>query len=282
MFLFAVGCSRDAESGPGEAVLRFTAIPDQNTTRLKEKFGPVAEYLSATLGVKCEYVASTKYSASVEMFKNGDVDLAWFGGLTGVQARAAVPGATAIAQGAEDPEFYSYFIAHKDTGLERSDTFPDIAGKKFTFGSDSSTSGRLMPEFFIRKHTGKSPQELFGAANSYANGHDQTAELVASGQFHVGVLNYKVYDRRVEEGKTDPSVCKIIWKTPVYADYNFTAHPGIEKKFGAGFTQKLQKALLDMKDEKLLSAFPRKSLIAAKNEDFQAIVDVATQLNMLR
>ncbi|WP_313901737.1 hypothetical protein [Methylobacterium sp. J-088] len=30
---------------------------------------------------------------------------AWFGGFTGVQARKAVPGAQAIAQGAEDAAF---------------------------------------------------------------------------------------------------------------------------------------------------------------------------------
>jgi phosphonate transport system substrate-binding protein len=144
-------------------VLAFTAVPDQNTTELQEKFQPLAAFLSRRLGVPVEYVPVRDYQASVELFKNADVMLAWFGGLTGVQARQAVPGARAIAQGETDPRYFSYFIAHADTGLQRSDEFPrGIAGLSFTFGSRSSTSGRLMPEYFIRRSTGLSPEEFFG------------------------------------------------------------------------------------------------------------------------
>lgn len=264
------------------ATLRFSAIPDQDETRLREKFAPVAAYLSDTLGVPVEYVHATKYSDSVDLFKNGDIQLAWFGGLTGVQARHAVAGARAIAQGAEDPEFYSYFIAHASTGIERSDDYPtSIAGKKFTFGSMGSTSGRLMPEAFVRENAGKGPSEVF-AAVSFSGSHDRTAELIESGQFEVGALNYQVYDRRVAEGTTDPSVVKVIWKTPVYADYNFTAHPDLETTYGAGFTDKLQKVLIAMSDPGLLSSFPRSALIAAENSDFDAIHKLALQLDFIR
>ncbi len=280
--VLACGCG-----GKGEAsdtpVLRFTAIPDQNTTLLKEKFGPIATYLSRELGMKCEYVPSTKYSASVEMFRNGDIHLAWFGGLTGVQARQAVPGAKAIAQGVEDTQYYSYFIAHRDTGLTRTESFPSgLRGLKFMFGSQSSTSGRLMPEFFIRENTGQSPEEFFGSPSAFSGSHDKTIELVESGQFQAGVVNYMVYERRVKEGKTDPDVCRIVWKTPFYADYNFTAHPDLEKLFGDGFTAKLRRALIDMKDKKLLSAFPRSGLIPTRNEDFKELADIAKQLDMVR
>lgn len=262
--------------------LRFSAIPDQDETRLREKFGPVAVYLSRTLGVPVEYVHATKYSDSVDLFKNGDIQLAWFGGLTGVQARHAVKGARAIAQGAEDPEFYSYFIAHKDAGIEPSSEFPRaIAGKRLTFGSMGSTSGRLMPEFFIRENTGKSPRDFLGAI-SFSGSHDRTVELVESGQFDVGVLNYQVYDRRVAEGKTDPEVVEVIWKTPAYPDYNFTAHPDLESMYAVGFTDKVQRALVAMEDADLLSAFPRSALIPAENSDFDAIHELALKLDFIR
>jgi phosphonate transport system substrate-binding protein len=264
------------------APLRFSAIPDQDETRLREKFTPVAAYLSDALGVPVEYVHATKYSDSVDLFKNGDIQLAWFGGLTGVQARHAVAGARAIAQGAEDPEFYSYFIAHASTGIERSGDYPvAIAGKKFTFGSMGSTSGRLMPESFIRENTGKAPSDVFSAV-SFSGSHDKTAELIESGQFAVGALNYQVYDRRVAEGTTDPRVVKVIWKTPVYADYNFTAHPDLETTYGAGFTDRLQAVLIAMSDPGLLSSFPRSALIAAENSDFDAIHKLALQLDFIR
>ena len=289
--LCLAGCRKDetpaasaqTEPKPAERILRYTAIPDQNTTELQEKFRPLSAYLSKELGVPVEYVPVRDYQAAVEAFKNGDVLLAWFGGLTGVQARHAVPGAQAIAQGDSDPKYYSYFIANKDTGLKPSDTLPKDIGKyRFTFGSESSTSGRLMPEYFLKQATGKSPRELFQSPVGFSGSHDKTAELVASGQYQVGVLNYKVYDRRVKEGKTDPNVCRVIWKTPTYTDYNWTAHPDLDKTFGSGFTGRLQKALVSINDPSLLTALPRERLIPAKNDDYQRIQDVATDLGMLR
>ena len=265
-----------------DAVLRFSAIPDQNKTELKAKFDQIAEHLSKELGVKVEYSPASDYKASVEAFAQGNIQLAWFGGLTGVQARDRVEGAHAIAQGKEDPLYYSYFIAHKDAGLEKSDEFPmGIAGKSFTFGSSDSTSGRLMPEFFIRKETGKSPEEFLGAEPAFSGSHDATVEAVESGKVEVGAVSYTLYDKRVKEGTTDPEVCKIIWKTPFYADYNWTAHPDLETKFGKGFTEKVKAALLGMPKE-LLTAFPREAMIEAKDADFQGIVDVAKELGFLK
>ena len=274
-----VPSSRPAES----KVLRFSAIPDQNSTELREKFDALATHLSGELGVKVQYVPATDYKASVEMFKNGDIRLAWFGGLTGVQARQAVAGSRAIAQGDTDPKFISYFVAHTDAAVQPSESFPqDLAKLNFTFGPASSTSGRLMPEYFLRQNTKKSTAEFFGKEPLFSEGHDQTLELVAAGKVQAGVVNFEVYDKRVADKKTDPNVVRIIWKTPQYADYNFTAHPDLDKQFGAGFIDKLQAALVAMDDPKLLSAFPRKKLIPAKNEDYAQIEQVARELGVLR
>ena len=279
MTLFLMSCGQSDQTG---AVLKFTAIPDQNTTELSEKFAPLSEYLAKTLNVTVVYVPVRDYQASVELFKNGDVHLAWFGGLTGVQARASVPGARAIAQGAADPQYYSYFIAHADTGLQRSDTFPqEMADLSFIFGSESSTSGRLMPQYFIEQATGKSPTEFFGKAPVFSGSHDKTAELVNSGQFKAGVLNYKVYDKLVAQGKLDPEVCRVIWQTPTYADYNWTAHSDLETQFGTGFLDKLQAVLTGIEDPSLLQALPRERLIPAANKDYGEIERVARSLGML-
>lgn len=265
------------------AVLRFTAIPDHNSTDLESKFKPVAAYLSEQLGVPVEYVPTADYTASVEMFRNGDVQLAWFGGLSGVQARDAVEGARAIAQGKVDPTFKSYFVANAATGLERSDDFPmGIAGMSFTFGSQKSTSGRLMPEHNIRVNSGKSPLEFFGKESSFSGSHDKTAKLVEAGTFQVGALNYITYDTMVAEGKLDPEKCKIIWVTPTYADYNWTAHPALESTYGAGFSDKVQAALVSVTDPGLLKAMSREGgMIAASNEDFASIAELAKDLGFI-
>ena len=279
------GCGDEQASGQANTppTLHYTAIPDQNTTELAQRFAPLTTYLSEALGVPVKYIPSRDYQASVEMFRSQDILLAWFGGLTGVQARAAVPGARAIAQGEVDPRYYSYFIANAATGLERSDAFPgDLGQFTFTFGSESSTSGRLMPEFHIKQNTGLSPAEFFAQPFGFSGSHDKTCELVEAGRFQVGVVNYKVYDRRVAEGSTDPDICRVIWQTPVYADYNFTAHPRLDEIYGPGFTDRLQAVLTGISDQDLLAALPREKLIPASNAEFDGIEAVARALGMVR
>jgi phosphonate transport system substrate-binding protein len=268
----------------GSAVLRFTAIPNEKTTELHAKFAPVADYLSTELGMKVEYVPSVDYEASVEAFKNGDVQLAWFGGLTGVRARRAVPGAQAIAQGQVDPEYKSYFIASRESGLQPSTDFPqDLKDKKFTFGSKSSTSGRLMPEYFIRHNTSSSPADFFGSEMHFSGSHDKTAKLVEAGTFDAGAMDYKTYERMVATGSLDPERCIKIWTTPSYADYNWTAHPSLENSFGAGTLDRLQQALLSMSDPGMLEAINRpEGLIAASNQDFASIEELALEVELIR
>lgn len=282
--LALAGCGGgDTGTAAPSQTLRFSAIPDQNTTELQEKFRPLERYLTDRLGVTVQYFPARDYQAAVEMFVNGDVGLAWYGGLTGVQARSRVEGARAIAQGDADAAYYSYFIAHKDTGLTRSDAFPTGIGTyAFTFGSEQSTSGRLMPEYFILQNTGKSPENFFQKPAGFSGSHDRTIQLVASGQYQVGVVNYKVYDQQVEKQAIDPEVVRIIWKTPTYSDYNWTVRPDLDGRFGAGFTDRLQAALLAIEDPTLLAALPRERLIPASNQEYEAIQKVATQLGMLR
>lgn len=264
--------------------LRFSGIPNNNTTELEEKYRPLAAHLSKVLGVEVEYVPMVDYPASVEAFKTGDVPLCWFGGFTGVQARAAVPAARVIACGKVDREFHSYFIAHKSLGLEKGPDFPmALRGKKFTFGSASSTSGRLMPEAFIRKFAKQTPKEFFGAEMSFSGAHDKTAKLVEAGTFDAGAIDFTTYDRMVKEKKLDPDVCRIAWVTPNYPDYHFCAHPKLETDFGAGFTDRLQRALIEIQDPALLAGMNRpEGLIAARNEDFDALRAVAKDVGLLR
>ncbi len=139
-----------------------------------------------------------------------------------------------------------------------------------------------MPEHFIRAHTGMSPSDFFSEPVGFSGSHDKTCELVEAGRFEVGVVNYKVYDRRVAEGTTDPQKCRVIWRTPTYADYNFTVHPEIELTFGGGFTAKLRDVLLNISDPELLKALPREKLIAADNDEFADIAAVAEALGMVR
>src|SRR5713101_3939240 len=199
---FAVSLYGGAAFGQVRPPLIFTAIPDQDETRLVERFAKVADHLQAKLGVPVKYLPVKGYPAAVTAFINNQVQLAWFGGFTGVQARRQVPGSEAIAQGAEDAAFKSFIIANTKTGLAPSKEFPkQIAGKSFTFGSRASTSGRLMPEYFIRSaFGGRGPEEVFGRVG-FSGDHSRTIQLVQSGAYEVGVVDYSVWELDKQAGK---------------------------------------------------------------------------------
>jgi phosphonate transport system substrate-binding protein len=259
----------------------FTAIPDENTARLRQRFDKVAAYLSKTLGVETKYVPVKSYAAAVVAFRNNQVQMAWFGGLSGVRARALVKGSEAIAQGFEDKAFVTYFIAHASTRLKISKSFPKaIAGKTFTFGSKGSTSGRLMPQYHILKNLHAAPHAIFKKVG-FSGNHSKTIALVQTGAYQVGAVNFKVWQNELKAGKIDPSKVSIIWKTPPYPDYQWTIRGDVDKRLKPGFKEKVRAALLSMKDPKLLAAFPRKSFIPAKNSDYQPIRDVAKQIKLI-
>jgi len=192
-----------------------------------------------------------------------------------------VPGSQAIAQGVEDPYFMTYFIAHASAGLSAGKDFPaGIEGKTFTFGSKGSTSGRLMPEYHIRRHFGKTPDDLFKKVG-FSGNHSKTIALVQSGAYEVGAVNFKVWKRERETGKIDDSKVQVIWKTPPYPDYQWSIRGDVDKTWGEGFAARVQAALIGMQDKDLLDSFPRSGFITASNKDFQPILDTARELGLI-
>ena len=271
-----------AAAGPVSAKpFVFSAIPDQDEANLQERFDKVAVYLQDQLGIEVRYIPVKSYAAAVTAFRNNQVQLAWFGGLSGVQARRLVPGSQAIAQGTEDPFFTSYIIAHSSAGLEPSDNFPaGIAGKTFTFGSKGSTSGRLMPEYFISENLRDTPDKLFSKVG-YSGDHSRTIALVQSGAYQVGAVNYKVWDKQLAAGKIDSDKVKVIWRTPRYPDYQWTVRGDVNDSWGPDFQARLTAALLAMDDPDLLASFPRSGFIAADNDLYQPILDTAISVGII-
>jgi phosphonate transport system substrate-binding protein len=259
----------------------FTAIPDVDESQLRERFDKVAVYLSKELGVDVKYIPVKSYAAAVTAFRNDQVQLAWFGGLSGVRARNLVEGSEAIAQGFEDQSFETYFIAHASTGLKNSADFPkSMVGKTFTFGSKGSTSGRLMPEYHIRQQFGKAPKDVFSKVG-FSGNHSKTIALVQSGAYQVGAVNFQVWKKDLAAGKIDPNKLSIIWTTPTYPDYQWTIRGDVDKRWSAGFKQRVTDALLGMKDKDLLASFPRSSFIPASNSDYDPILRVGKEINLI-
>ncbi|WP_404362618.1 putative selenate ABC transporter substrate-binding protein [Marinobacter sp.] len=259
----------------------FTAIPDEDETKLMERFQGVADYLSEELDVDVRYIPVKSYAAAVSAFRNNQVQLAWFGALSGVQARRLVPGSEAIAQGVEDETFHTYFIAHRDSGLEPMDELNEsLKGKTFTFGSKGSTSGRLIPEFYVREAFNQSPDEVFSRVG-FSGNHTRSLRLVEAGTYQVGVVNFKVWDKELADGNIDEDQVQVIWSTPPYPNYQWTIRGDVNDRFGEGFKDRVTKALLTLEDEELLNSFPRSGFIPASNEGYEPIRKVAEQLGIM-
>ena len=259
----------------------FTAIPDQDESQLQARFGKFADYLSQELGIDVKYVPVKSYAAAVTAFRNNQVQLAWFGGLSGVQARHLVPGSQAIAQGYEDQFFETYFIAHKSSALEASEELPKaLANLTFTFGSKGSTSGRLMPEHYNRQAFQQAPEEVFSRIG-FSGNHSRTIALVQSGAYQVGAVNYKVWESELAAGTINTNDVQVIWKTPAYQDYQWSIRGDVDQRWGEGFTAKITQTLLDISDKDLLASFPRESFIKATNSDYQAIEDIAVAIDLM-
>ncbi|MFT6141130.1 MAG: phosphonate transport system substrate-binding protein [Psychromonas sp.] len=262
------------------ATFTFTAIPDADESNLRTRFEKVANYLSEQLDIEVKYIPVKSYSAAITAFRNNQVQLAWFGGLSGVQARGLVPGSEAIAQGFEDQSFKSYLIANHSVDIKSSNDFPVLNNYTFTFGSKGSTSGRLMPQFFIEKNLGKPVDQLFKRIG-FSGDHSRTISQVEAGVYQIGAVNYKVWDTAVEKGEVDTSKVKVIWESPTYPDYQWTVRSGVDSDFGTGFKDKLTKALIGMTDKDLLASFPRTSFVPAQNSDYEPIERVAKKIGMI-
>ncbi len=259
-------------------VLRISAIPDESPTELQRKFSKVASYLEKETGMKVEYTAVTDYAAVVEALAAKKIDLAWLGGFTFVQARLRTGNAMPIAQRAEDEKFTSKFIANTGAGING---LADLKGKNFTFGSVSSTSGHLMPRFFLLENK-INPEKDFKRV-AFSGAHDATALQVESGKVEAGVLNASVWDKLVEEKKVDIQKVKVIWTTPPYYDYNWTVRgdldPAVVRKLTDAFLK------LDPKNpahKELLDLQRASKFVATSPDNYKGIEAAARSAGLLK
>ncbi len=220
-----------------QTVFRITAIPDESPTELARKAAPLVKYLESRLGMKVEFTPVTDYAAAVETLVNRKVDLAWFGGFTFVQAHVRSGGKVIpLVQREEDERFKSVFIT-SDPAITK---LTDLKGKDLSFGSQSSTSGHLMPRSFLLQ-VGLNPDKDFKRV-AYSGAHDATIAAVASGKVQVGALNISVWDKFVADKKVDTDKVKVFFTTPAYFDYNWTVHADMP----APLRERLSKAFLDL------------------------------------
>jgi phosphonate transport system substrate-binding protein len=227
-----------AISAHAQQAFRVTTIPEEAATEQVRKFTPIANYLERKLGMKVEFTPVSDYPAAVEALVNKKVDLVWFGGFTHVQAQIRSGGKIIpIAQREEDTKFQSVFIAKTDSGIK---TLADLKGKQISFGSQSSTSGHLMPRHFLLQAK-IDPEKDFKRV-AYSGAHDATIASVVSGKVEAAALDITVWKKFVGENKVDTKAVDVFFTTPTYYNYNWSVHADMPAELRA----KVQKALLDL------------------------------------
>lgn len=258
-------------------VLKVSAIPDEAPTELLRKFKPLGAYLEQELGMKVQFVPVADYAAVVEALAADRIDMAWLGGFTFVQARLKTGNAVPLVQREQDAEFTSKFIT-SDPAVK---SLQDLKGKTFAFGSVSSTSGSLMPRYFMLQD-GIKPEEFFSRV-AYSGAHDATVAWVQAGKADAGVLNASVWQKLVDSKKVDTDKVKVFATTPTYYDYNWTVRgnldPALQAKIKAAFlaldpAKPEQKAILDLQ--------AASHFIETKPENYAGIEEAARAAGLLK
>lgn len=260
------------------AELKVSAIPDENPQELLRIYQPFAEYLSRELKLPVRFVPVMDYAATVEGLAAKKLDMVWYGGFTSVQAVRRTGNATRIVMRREDAEFKSVFIARPEGGIR---WLADLKGKSFAFGSVSSTSGHLMPRYFLVQN-GISPERDF-ATFAFSGAHDATALWVQQGKVDAGALNFLVWDKLVGTGRVDTKKVHVFWTTPPYVDYVWTVRgdldPGLRERIASTF---LKLNYDNPEDRRLLDLHRTKGYIRARDEDWKGIEEAAVAAGLLK
>ena len=261
-----------------QQVFKITAIPDESPTELARKAAPLVTYLEGKLGMKVEFTPVTDYAAAVETLVNKQVDMAWFGGFTFVQAQNRSGGKVVpLVQREEDEKFRSVFITTEPTIK----SLADLKGKTLSFGSQSSTSGHLMPRSYLLAAGVDPDKDLRRVA--YSGAHDATVAAVASGKVDAGALNISVWDKLVADKKVDLSKVRVFYTTPTYFDYNWSVHADMP----ATLREKLTRAMLDLnpatpEGRKILDLQRATRFIPTKAENYKGIETAARSAGLLK
>ena len=261
--------------------LNFGAVPHRGSSHDKLLYGEVAQALSDALGIEVRFVPVENYQQAIRKFATNEIQLGWFGGLTGVLARGTVPGSSAIAQGFEDQFFKTLFIANKSVKIRKDTGFPlEIAGLSFAFGDPYSTSGRLIPEHHIREQFGEPSEKVFKRIG-FSGLHAKTILWVEEGIYDVGAVSFTQWYASLQSGLIETEKVRIIWESPPYANYHFVIRGDIEERFGKGFTKSVSDAILSLNSlREVLRVFDRSHFVTADNSDFETIEHTADELGL--
>jgi len=259
------------------STLRVGVLPDQNPETLHDRYDALLEQLSAKTGLDTKLVIPSDYDALIEMFRDGELELAYFGGLTFVKAHIFYD-AEPLVMRDEDTRFTSWIIVK---GTNTSHVLSDFKGKKFSFGSKLSTSGHLMPRYFLQQEKQIIAERYFSEVH-YSGTHDKAAYQVRDGTVDLGAVNSEIVRDMVQDGRLKENDLRVLWETPPYPNYVWTVPANLDQTIKT----QLRNAFLgfnmnDAVDGKVLADLNSEGFLPAGTKDFLILEEVALSLGLL-
>lgn len=258
------------------AKLRISMIPTTDPGKMLRDAQPLIDYLEQRTGAKITMTIPTNYAAVVEAMANDQVDIAHFGGFTFVQISARA-GARPLVQREQDQKFHSLFITQPGSNIN---SLKDLAGHSFAFGDVNSTSGHLMPEYFMRDAK-VDPKVIEKAL--YTGGHDATALAVANKKVDAGAMDENVFQTMMKGGKISDKQVRVFWTTPAFFDYVWVARKGLDPKIADNFA----KALLDLnpnnpQQKTILDFLSAAKYVRANDSDYAKLRQAAKDAGLMK
>ena len=261
--------------GSSDETLRVGLIPNQNPEEVEAEYQPLEGYLSEEIGRDVEVSVPATYNAVVEALVSGELDMAYFGGLTYVQARQRAdvsPLVTEVNPRTGTTKYHSLIITPTDSDIEKVE---DVEGRDFAFGSVSSTSGSLYPSIMLKQAGIDYRTDL--AEFTYTGGHDTTAQSVANGRVDAGGLEDRIFYDLRDEGTIDENAVRVVAESEPIEGYPWVVRDDLPDED----KEALASAYLNMEDPELLDLMRAESYERVTADDYDYTEKQARALDLL-
>jgi len=197
--------------------INFGFISTESTSNLKEQWLPLMKDMEKAVGVKINPFFAPDYAGVIEAMRFGKVHVAWFGNKSGMEAvdRSAgeVFAQTSKADGTQG--YYSHIITHVDNKNinKLSDIFKCDKSINFGIGDPNSTSGFLVPSYYVFAQNNIDPKKCFKTVRN-AN-HETNLMSVAHKQVEVAANNSEQIGRSKKKAPDAAKNIKVIWTSPL-------------------------------------------------------------------
>lgn len=205
-----------ALTAQAQQILNFGIISTEASQNLKVLWDPFLKDMSKALGMEVKAFFASDYAGVIEGMRFKKVDLSWIGNKGAMvmvdRANGEVFAQTTAPDGSKG--YYACLIVNKKSPLQNlDDMFAQASKLSFSNGDPNSTSGFLVPGYYVFAKNGKDPQKIF--ARTVSANHEANALSVANNTVDVATCNNEGLARLAITAPEKAKELRVIWKSPL-------------------------------------------------------------------